>query len=144
MPLDGFAIRCLALELQAKITNGRIEKIYQPRSDTLILNIHTGGGREKLLLSANPSNPRIHLTAEPVSSAQHPPMFCMLLRKRLGSGTILSVLQHGMDRVLEFVIGTTDPLGEPGQMRLVCELMGRHSNIILLDRNGRIMDSVNG
>lgn len=142
MPFDGFTMRCLVLELEKKLLNGRIEKIYQPRQDTLIFHIHTGGGREKLLISANPSNPRIHLTSESDSSAQHPPMFCMLLRKRLSGGTILSIRQHGMDRVLELSVKTTDQLGEPGLMRIVCEVMGRQSNIILLEQDGRITDSI--
>ncbi|HOO12920.1 MAG TPA: NFACT family protein, partial [Bacillota bacterium] len=142
MPFDGFTMRCLVLELEKRILNGRIEKIYQPRQDTLIFHINTGSGREKLLISANPSNPRIHLTAESDSSAQHPPMFCMLLRKRLNGGTILSIRQHGMDRVLELAVKTTDQLGEPGLMRIVCEVMGRQSNIILLEQDGRITDSI--
>ena len=142
MPFDGFTMRCLVLELEKRILNGRIEKIYQPRPDTIILNIHTSSGREKLLISANPSNPRIHLTAESDSSSQHPPMFCMLLRKRLNGGTILSIRQHGMDRVLELAVKTTDQLGEPGLMRIVCEIMGRQSNIILLEQDGRITDSI--
>ena len=142
MPFDGFTMRCLSLELEKRILNGRIEKIYQPRQDTLIFHINTGSGREKLLISANPSNPRMHLTAESDSSAQHPPMFCMLLRKRLNGGTILSIRQHGMDRVLELVVKTTDQLGEPGLMHIVCEVMGRQSNIILLEQDGRITDSI--
>lgn len=142
MAFDGFTMRCLALELRKTITNARIEKVYQPRPDTLLFHIHTGSGREKLLLSANPSSPRVHLTAESASSAQHPPMFCMLLRKHLTGANILSIDQHGMDRVLEFTMRTTDQLGEPGIRRLICEVMGRHSNIILLEQDGRIIDSV--
>lgn len=142
MALDGYTMRCLAIELRKSLINGRIEKIYQPRRDTLLFHLRTGNGRERLLISASPSNPRIHLTGEGAAGQQHPPMFCMLLRKVLQGGTIVSIEQHGMDRVLEFTIRATDQLGERGLKRLVCEIMGRHSNIILLEQGGNIIDSV--
>lgn len=142
MAFDGFTMRCIILELQARLANGRIERIYQPQSDTLLLNIHTGYGREKLLLSANPADPRIHLSDKVEPSQQHPPMFCMLLRKHLGGGIITSVEQYGMDRIFEMAVKNTDQLGEHGVMYLACEIMGRHSNIILLDNDRRIIDSV--
>jgi predicted ribosome quality control (RQC) complex YloA/Tae2 family protein len=142
MAFDGFAMKCLLSELTDKLQKGRIERIYQPQSDTLLINLHTGGGRQKLLVSANPSNPRIHLSGKAESSQQHPPMFCMLLRKHLGSGTLVSIKQHGMDRVLEFTIKTTDELGVQGTKILVCEVMGRHSNIILLNGNREIIDAI--
>ncbi|MFA6669255.1 MAG: NFACT RNA binding domain-containing protein [Bacillota bacterium] len=142
MVFDGYTLRCLTIELRKSLINGRIEKIYQPRRDTLLFHLRTGNGRERLLLSANPSNPRVHLTIEGTTGAQHPPMFCMLLRKHLQGGTILSIEQHGLDRVLEFTIRATNQLGEQGQKHLVCEIMGRHSNIILLNQSGSIIDSV--
>lgn len=142
MAFDGFTMRCLATELSSKLTAGRIEKIYQPQSDTLIFYIHTGGGRQKLVMSASPSNPRLYLSDGISSSRQHPPMFCMLLRKHLGNGVLASIDQHGMDRVLEIAVKTTDELGVGGAKVLVCEIMGRHSNIILLDGNGKIIDAI--
>lgn len=142
MAFDGYTMRCLVIELKNSLVNGRIEKIYQPRKDTLLFHMRTLKGREKLLLSANPSNPRIYLTSEEQPNLPHPPMLCMLLRKHISGGTIVSINQHGMDRVMEFVIGATDQLGTRKQKRLICEIMGRHSNIILLEEDGKIIDSV--
>lgn len=142
MPLDGYTMKCLAAELKNKLINGRIEKIYQPRSDTLLLHLRTLKGREILLLSANPSNPRLHLTRERNLNNEHPPMLCMLLRKYLGGGTIASITQQGMDRVLEFGIVVINQLGGRVKRRLVCEMMGRHSNIILLEQDGIVIDSI--
>lgn len=142
MTFDGFTMRCLAVELSDKLQGSRIEKIYQPQSDTLVVYIHTNRGRQKLLISSNPSSPRLYLTGNATSSQRHPPMFCMLLRKHLGGGTLLSIDQYGMDRVLEFKIKTTDELGLKGTKSLVCEIMGRHSNIILLNSDGKIIDAI--
>ncbi len=145
MAFDGYTMKCLTMELKNSLINGRIERIYQPRSDMLLLHLHTPKGRGKLLLSANPSNPRLHLTLKGVHNNEHPghpPMLCMLLRKHLSGGIIISIEQYGMDRVLEFRILVAGQLGERTEKRLICEIMGRHSNVILLDQEGVVIDSV--
>lgn len=142
MALDGYTLRALIMELEDNLINSRIEKIYQPQNNLLVLNIRTKTGKEKLLISADPSCPRIHLTSETFYNPEHPPMFCMLLRKHLQGGTIDFIKQQGMDRVVRIGIKSYDEMGILSTKNLICEIMGRHSNIILLDENSYVIDSI--
>lgn len=142
MPLDGYTLRGIVMELQDKLLGGHVEKIYQPQNSLLIFHIRAKRGKEKLLISSNPSSPRIHLTGENFTNPKNPPMFCMLLRKHLQGGTVNSIRQQGMDRIVEIGINACDELGVLSTKYILCEIMGRHSNTILLDANRKVIDAI--
>ncbi|WCF10137.1 NFACT family protein [Paenibacillus thiaminolyticus] len=142
MALDGIVTRALAHELQQTI-GARIHKIYQPTEQDIVLHIRTAGRNRKLLLSANPTYPRVHFTEESFTNPPEPPMFCMLMRKYCESGIIEQVQQIGSERILHFRVRQRDELGDEAIKTLVVELTGRHSNIILLDAaTGAIVDGI--
>lgn len=132
MSLDGIVTRALIHELQACV-KARIHKIYQPTDNELIMHIRGQGINGKLLLSAHPSMPRIHWTEQPWANPQEPPMFCMLLRKYCEGGVIEAIRQVGLERIVEIDIRHRDELGDSSFKTIVLEIMGRHSNLILLD-----------
>lgn len=143
MSIDGFVIRALVRELEEKLIGGRVAKIYQPGDADLILHIRFGGGNRRLLLSAHPAYPRLHLTEEPTDNPLTPPMFCMLLRKHCEGGVIEGIHQVGMERIVHVDLRSRDELGDEVIRRLVVEVMGRHSNIILMDpASGKILDAI--
>ncbi|MBQ4631085.1 MAG: NFACT family protein [Clostridia bacterium] len=142
MALDGIVISALAKETAEKIVGGRIDKIHQPEKDELIISVRTFGGAYKLLLCANPSFPRFHITNVQKENPDKPPMFCMLLRKHIQSGKILSVEQNGFERIVNIAIESYDEMGFLSQKHLIIEIMGKHSNIILTDKDGKILDSI--
>ena len=140
MAFDAFFMTAVLNEIRQKVLGGRVEKIHQPSRDTVILQLRCEGGREKLLIAANPAAPRLHLTAANPENPDQPPMFCMLLRKHLSGARVAQINQLPMERMAEFVFDCTDEMGYPVQKRLVTELMGRTCNIYLLDPEGRILD----
>ncbi len=143
MSLDGIVTRAIVKELKDTLLGGRIDKIYQHEKDEILLNIYSKGKNNKLIISASSNNPRIYLTDHTISNPSTPPMFCMLLRKHLTRGTILNIEQFFMDRVVFIDISSIDELGLPSEKRLLVEIMGRHSNIILIDKtSGKIIDSI--
>lgn len=131
MALDGIVTRSIVHELQSCV-GARIGKIYQPNNHDLIF-ILRGSGGGKLLLSANPTYPRIHFTERSTINPSEAPMFCMLMRKHCEGGTIESISQVGMERIIIINIKTRDELGDVSAKKIIIELMGRHSNIILTD-----------
>ncbi len=137
MPLDAVCLTGIVRELQESIVGLRIEKIQQPSRDQVVLTLR---GNRKLLLCASANQPRIHLTGIPRENPIQAPMFCMLLRKHLGNGRIAAVEQPTLERVVRLTIDMVDEMGEAGQRQLILECMGRHSNLILLDGDGRIID----
>ena len=141
MPMDGLTIGFAAREMDALLAGGRIDKITQPEKDTVILVIRAGNANHRLLLCASPNNARCHLTAQSFANPLEPPMFCMLLRKQLMGGRVLSVKQIGGDRVVHIDIDVVDELGDHVLRRLILEVMGRHSNLMLVDGEGRILDA---
>lgn len=142
MSLDGIVTRALVHELQASV-KARIHKIYQPTENELILHIRGQGVNGKLLLSAHPSMPRIHWTEQTWANPQEPPMFCMLLRKYCEGGVIEAVRQVGLERIVEIDVRHRDELGDSSFKTIVLEIMGRHSNLILLDpATGIIHDGI--
>ena len=141
MPMDGLTLGFAAREMEQLLIGGRIDKVTQPEKDTLILLIRAGSENRRLLLCASPNNARCHLTAQNYPNPLEPPMFCMLLRKQLLGGRILSLKQMGGDRVLHLTVDTVDELGDHVARVLILEVMGRHSNLILTDGNGRIIDA---
>ncbi len=141
MPMDGLTLGFAAREIHAAIAGGRIDKITQPEKDAIVLTVRAGSTNYKLLLCASPNNARLHFTNQSFSNPLEPPMFCMLLRKQLLSGRILGVKQIAGDRVIHIDIDTVDEMGDHVLRRLVLEIMGRHSNLILTDGENRILDA---
>ena len=137
MPLDAVCLTGVVRELQDTIVGLRIEKIQQPSRDQVVLTLR---GNRKLLLCASANQPRIHLTTVARENPIQAPMFCMLLRKHLGSGRISAIEQPTLERVVILTIDMVDEMGEVGKRQLVLECMGRHSNLILLDGDGRIIE----
>ena len=142
MPLDALCLTAVAEELRRAVVGGKIDKIYQPTRDEIVLFLRGQGENLKLLLSANPGHPRAHLTTLSRENPDKPPMFCMLLRKHLLGGRILELNQPPLERILDFRLETIDELGDRVERRLVLEAMGRSANLILLDREGRIIDCI--
>ena len=137
MPLDAVCLRAVVDELAPQLTGARIEKIQQPARDQVVLLLR---GSRRLLLCANPNQPRIHMTEKLRDNPSQPPMFCMLLRKRIGSGRIVSIEQAPLERVVTLHIEATDEMGEQSGFSLILEALGRHANLILCDKEGRILD----
>ncbi len=142
MPLDALCLTAVAEELRCAVVGGKIDKIYQPTRDEIVLFLRGQGENLRLLLSANPGHPRAHLTTLNRENPDKPPMFCMLLRKHLLGGRILELNQPPMERILDFKLETIDELGDRVERRLVLEAMGRSANLILLDGEGRIIDCI--
>lgn len=144
MPFDGLAIRALSLELNEYLNNARIDKIHQPEKDELNLSIrHMKSGSSKLLISANARWARIHLSSDKKANPTKPSGFCMLLRKYLEGGKIKEIRQIGMERIVHIRIEALDDFKEWKDKLLICEFMGRHSNIILVNpENGVILDAI--
>ncbi len=141
MSYDGFVTHAIVHELNNTIVGGKIDKIHQPERDEMILQIRAQSGTHRLLLSANASHARVHLTHISRENPMTPPMLCMLMRKHFQGNRILSVTQEGFDRILRIITEGRNEMGDLCQRSIVVEMMGRHSNIILLDENNRIMDS---
>ncbi len=142
MALDGLAVCALTRELSEKLTGLRIDKIHQPEHDEIHISIFGFGNSYRLLLTANANVARVSFTEGGKQNPAQPPMFCMLLRKHLGGGKIVKVSQPEFERVIEFYIETYNELGDLVTKKLVAELMGRHSNIILTDEEGKVIDSI--
>ena len=142
MPLDALCLTAVAAELRRSLVGGKNDKLYQPARDQLLLYIRGQGENVRLLLSAAPGHPRAHLTTLSRENPGTPPMFCMLLRKHLLGGRILSLDQPPMERILDFKLETIDELGDRVERHLILEAMGRSANLILLDGAGRIIDCI--
>ena len=140
MAFDAFFLTAVLEEVRRKCTGARVDKIHQPSRDTLILHLRGRESREKLLFAANPTAPRLHLTAASPENPAEPPMFCMLLRKHLLGAKLAEISQPPMERAAVFTFDCTDEMGYPVQKRLVAELMGRTCNLYLLSPEGRILD----
>ncbi len=146
MAFDGITVAALARELDDRLTGGRIYKIAQTDRLELLLTIkpapERGGGQVRLYLSADPSLPLAYLTGTSRQAPLNAPAFCMLLRKHLQNGRILSVEQPGLERILRVRVSHMDEMGDLRTHTLVIELMGKHSNIIFLDEEEQIVDSI--
>ena len=142
MAFDGITVACMAHELNKRLLGGRISKIAQPESDELFLTVKTQKESLRLLLSASASLPLVYLTETNKPSPLTAPNFCMLLRKHINGGRILSVTQPSMERILRFEIEHLDEMGDLCRKYLVIELMGKHSNIIFCTGTEKIIDSI--
>jgi len=142
MAFDGLFTKAMTHELQ-QLVSGRISKIHQPNSQEIVLHIRAAGKNSRLLVSIHPSYSRIHMTTESIDNPSEPPMFCMLLRKHLEGGFISSISQLDMDRVIILRVEGKNEIGDDMVRELHIEIMGRHSNVILIDpvRN-LILDSL--
>ena len=142
MSFDGIVTRKIVNELKKEILGGKIQKISQPSKNDLVFNIYSMGKSHKLLLSANNNESRINLTKQKYENPEKPDNFCMVLRKHISQAKILDIKQYGLDRVVEFSIASIDEMGFDTSKKLIVEIMGRHSNIILTDDNYKIIDAI--
>ncbi|RXT15039.1 NFACT family protein [Ammoniphilus sp. CFH 90114] len=143
MAFDGLVTKSVVDECKKTIEGGRISKIYQPTETDIILQIRAGGENRRLLISASLTFPRVHLSDETFSNPTEPPMFCMLLRKHCEGAIIDRISQVGMERVIHLDMKVRDELGDWKTRRIIVEIMGRHSNIILLDvERNLILDGI--
>ncbi len=142
MAYDGIITSAVIWELSGLLTGSRITKVYQAEKDEILLICNKSGENYKLLISCNPANPRIHLTRTAKENPMVAPPFCMVLRKHIQGGKISMIEQFGFDRVVFFRIDTLNELGDPVIKTLAVEIMGRHSNIILLGPTNVIYDSI--
>ena len=140
MPFDAIFLTAVTRELNQELPGARIDKIQQPERDSILLSLRTGAGSRRLLLSASSNHPRIHFTEEKYENPAQPPMFCMLLRKHLSGGKILSLQQLPMERAVDLCVESMDELGQKREKHILLELMGRNSNLILTGEDGRIID----
>lgn len=140
MPLDAITVNALTKELSPRIVGAKIDKVQQPENDTLLLSLRGGGQNEKLLISAGVGCARVHLSTIAYENPNVPPMFCMLLRKHLQGAKISGLTQPNMERMLIFELDTFDEMYVETKKRLIVEMMGRNSNIILTEADGHIID----
>ena len=142
MAFDGLFTYSMTTDLQQLVT-GRITKIHQPNAQEVVLQVRANGGNHKLLFSIHPSYARVHLTEQTIENPAEPPMFCMLLRKHLEGGFIASIKQHDLDRIIIVEIHSKNEIGDPIVRELHAEIMGRHSNLLLIDKEQqKIIDSL--
>ncbi len=140
MAFDTVCLSCVVSELSQLLEHGKIDKVQQPERDEILLTVRNRQGTHRILISANGSSPRIQATTAPKEQPKVPPMFCMLLRKHLVSGRLISVTQLVEDRIVKLEIENADELGVSSKKSLIAELMGRYSNVILCDGDGHIID----
>ncbi len=141
MPLDGILLNNLCKELQSAC-DCRIEKISQPSKDELVIALRRSGFSKKLFVSARPGSARIHFTEAAFENPDTPPMLCMLFRKHIAGSKVVSVTQDGFERIVTISLLASNELGELRQLKLITELIGNQSNIILVGEDGRIIDAI--
>ena len=143
MALDGIYLRHIKNEIEQTAIGARVNRVCQPNRDELVLVLRTQSGTQRLLLSARANSPRVNFCDSTPENPAQPPMFCMLLRKRLGGGRLAAVRQQDCDRVLFLDFDCIDELGDPLPLSVVCEIMGMHSNVIVINRGtGVILDAL--
>ena len=142
MALDGAMLHLIKRELEEGILGAKVDKVFQPSREMLILAMRGKNMNRKLLVSASANSARIHFTEYPVENPAQPPMLCMLLRKRLCGARLSAIVQPGLERVLLLKFDAHNELGDEITLTLAVEIMGRHSNIILIDERGLVIDSV--
>ncbi len=143
MSFDGLFTRSMTNELKENVLHGRINKIHQPYKNEIIMIIRANGKNHKVLLSAHPSYSRVQMTNENYENPAVPPMFCMLLRKHLEGYVVQGINQVGLDRMIIFEVKGRNEIGDISYKQLIVEVMGRHSNIILVDKErNMILDSI--
>lgn len=141
MPADSILYKKLAEELDRELSGGRIDKIVMPDKSMVMLFIRAGGANKNLIITAA-AQPRCHLTREKLTAAAVPPSFCLHLRRHIGGGVIKSVTAEPFERILIFELTSFGDLGEPREKRLYVELMGKYSNVVVTDGDGKISDAL--
>ena len=142
MALDGVFLRHLKEEIGTSLLGTRVDRVFQPNRDELILAFRGFSAAYKLLISARANSARVNLTTIPVENPQRPPMLCMLLRKKLQGAKLLEITQPDLERALMLKFDSVNELGDHVELTLAVEIMGRYSNIILVDENGKIIDAL--
>lgn len=142
MALDGIFLHHLKNEISDFAVDSRVDKIHQPSRDELVITLRSREGSRRLLISCNADSARIHFTDFPPENPPKPPMFCLLLRKRLTGAWVTSIVQEDLERILRINFSGTDELGDKVSYALIVEIMGRYSNIIFVDKDNKIIDSV--
>lgn len=142
MALDGLFLSCLRREMEEKLRDSRVDKIFQPSREELIFLFRSREGVRRLYLSVRAGAPRLHFTEMRPDNPAQPPMLCMLLRRRLTGGRFVAVRQEGLERALYLDFDCVNELGDVVRLTFAAELMGKHSNGILIDQNGRVVDAM--
>ena len=142
MALDGITLHFVKTELEQTVLGARVEKVHQPSKAEIVLLLRTRGGAFRLFLSAESASARVHLTQFPTENPQNPPMLCMLFRKHLTGALLVGIRQAGLDRILFLDFDAANEIGDKVKLTLCIEITGQHSNIILIDGNGKILDAV--
>ena len=142
MPYDGIVLSGAVWEINGLLSGGRIEKVFQTGRYEIVLLCHSHSEKYRLLISADPENPRIHLTKSKKENPMIAPPFAMVLRKHIQNGRIASITQEGYDRIVTITVDTHNEMGDPVSKKLIAEIMGKYSNIILTSEGGTIFDSV--
>ena len=141
MAFDGAFLHKITQELSVAI-GCHVDKIYQPSRDELVLTLRKKGFAERLLITAKSGNARLHFTANKYENPENPPMFCMLMRKYLNAARLVDIIQPELERVAVLLFSSSNEMGDIVEIKLVCELIGNKANIILVNENGRIIDSL--
>lgn len=143
MALDGITTSAIVSELKPALVGGRIDKIHQPVADEIRMTIRgLGSGAKKIIISANSAHPRIHLTESTRENPMTAPLFCMVMRKHIAGGKIVDICQPNFERIIILRVESANEMGDITTKNLILEIMGKHSNLILTDENGKILDSI--
>lgn len=143
MALDGITTSAIVSELKSALVGGRIDKIHQPVADEIRMTIRgLGSGAKKIIISANSAHPRIHLTESTRENPMTAPLFCMVMRKHIAGGKIVDICQPNFERIIILRVESANEMGDITTKNLILEIMGKHSNLILTDENGKILDSI--
>lgn len=142
MPLDGIGSKFLTNELKAELIEKKVDRVYQPNRNTILIFFRSGREFKKLLISANPSSPRIYLTTRDFVNPKSPPGFCMMLRKYLIGARLIDIVQPEYERVFIFKFSTLNDFGEAEDRFLIAEIMGKYSNVIFLNKDKKIHDAL--
>lgn len=141
MALDGTFLSLVRRELEI-LEGGRIDKVHQPSKEEMLISFRTRTGVFKVIFNVSAATARVHITDAEIENPKTPPMFCMLMRKHLGGAKLSGIRQDGCERILFFDFDATNEMGDPVKLSLCIEIMGRHSNLILINGEGRIIDSL--
>ncbi len=142
MALDGVFLNLIKKELESVLIDGRVDKIHQPSKEEILFTIRTREGGYKLIFNTSAGTARVHITNTQIENPKTPPMFCMLLRKHLSGGKLISIRQDGFERILYFDFDSANEMGDICRFTLAVEIMGRRSNLILINCEGKIVDSI--
>lgn len=142
MALDGIVVHSICTELRNNLINGRVDKIHQPEKDEINIKIRNNSQNYKLLITSNSSSARLHFTNIAKENPIAAPMFCMLLRKHLSGAKIIDIKQLSFDRIIEINFECKDELRTTVEKSLIIEIMGKHSNIIFVDKDKKVIDSI--